>query len=154
MRIMLILAALFAVPAIAQNTIGGSGGVDILGKGIFESSGGAFQVSETADTNFDSLQVGDDKAIAFGMPGGWPWQSGNKPAAATNNLEIKKNQDSGNCTCCQRGCDTASLCGNVSPCRDCCIKLNLEQIKVGNRYAMAYGPASAANYIKIVTNQN
>jgi hypothetical protein len=154
MRIMLILAVLFAVPAIAQNTIGGSGGVDVLGKGIFETSGDGFQLSGTADTNLDSLQVGDDKATAFGMPGGWPWLSRNGPATATNNLEIKKNQDSGKCTCCQGRCDKVSPCDNVSPCRDCCIKLNLEQIKVGNRYAMAYGPASAANYIKIVTNQN
>ena len=36
---------------------------------------------------------------------------------------------------------------------DCCIKVNIEQINVGNREAMAFGPASAANYIKIVTNQ-
>jgi len=150
---MLILAALFAVPAIAQNTIGGSGGMDVLGKGIFETNGGAFQFPGGADTNFDSLKVGNDKAIAFDMPDGWPWLSKNGPAA-TNDLEIEKNQDSGKCTCCQRGCDNVSPYDNVSPCHECCTKMNMEQIEVGNRYAMAYGSASAANYIKIVTNQN
>ena len=63
---------------------------------------------------------------------------------ATNNLEIKKNQDSGECECCSSG--------NAS-CQDCCIKVNLEQVTVGNRDAMAYGLSEATNNVKIVTNQ-
>ena len=123
--------------------IAGNGGVDILGKdgGIFETDGSAFKFPEFQDTNVDSLTVGNDKALAFGNM----W--GNIDPTATNNLEIKKNQDSGECTCCNGGID------NASPCQDCCIKVNLEQVKVGDREAMAFGFASATNNVKIVTNQ-
>jgi len=38
-------------------------------------------------------------------------------------------------------------------CQDACLKVNIEQIKVGNREALAFGSASATNNIKIVTNQ-
>jgi hypothetical protein len=119
--------------------LAGNGGVDILGTGIFETDGAAFRFPSMQDTNIDSLDVGNDKALAFGNI----WQK-TPIATATNNLEIKKNQDSGECN---------RIIDNVSPCQDCCIKVNLEQIKVGNREAMAFGRASAANYIKIVTNQ-
>ena len=123
--------------------IAGNGGVDILGKdgGIFETEGSAFKFPEFQDTNVDSLTVGNDKALAIGNL----W--GNIDPTATNNLEIKKNQDSGECTCCHGGID------NASPCQDCCIKVNLEQVKVGNREAMAFGFASATNNVKIVANQ-
>jgi len=123
--------------------IAGNGGVDILGKdgGIFETEGSAFKFPEFQDTNVDSLTVGNDKALAIGNL----W--GNIDPTATNNLEIKKNQDSGECTCCNGGID------NASPCQDCCIKVNLEQVKVGNREAMAFGFASATNNVKLVTNQ-
>ncbi len=77
--------------------------------------------------------------MAFGNA----WQR--SPATfATNNLEIKKNQDSGVCNCCSNG--------NTS-CQDCCIKVNIDQIKIGNRESMAFGFASATNNAKIVTNQ-
>lgn len=158
--IMLVLAAaLFAVPAVAQMAVGGSGGVDVLGKGIFETDGGAFQFPVVADTNFDSLQVGNDKALAFGTPDGWPWIFSNGPTVATNNLEIKKNQDTGKCECCKDKCDDrgaeASLEGGhyYSECQDCCLNQNIEQIKVGNRDVMAFGFATATNNVKIVTNQ-
>ena len=123
--------------------IAGNGGVDILGKdgGIFETDGSAFKFPEFQDTNVDSLTVGNDKALAIGNL----W--GNIDPTATNNLEIKKNQDSGECTCCNGGID------NTSPCQDCCIKVNLEQVKVGDREAMAFGFASATNNVKLVTNQ-
>ncbi len=119
----------------------GSGSVDILGKngGIFETDGSAFRFPELTDTNVDSLTVGNDKALAIGSF----WRRG-PMAVATNNLEIKKNQDSGACECCSSG--------DVS-CQDCCIKVNLEQINVGNRNAMAFGFAAATNNVKIVTNQ-
>ena len=128
------------VPAMSQDYgLAGNGGVDILGTGIFETDGVAFRFPSMQDTNIDSLYVGNDKALAFGNI----WQK-TPIATATNNLEIKKNQDSGECN---------RIIDNVSPCQDCCIKVNLEQINVGNREAIAFGPASAANYIKIVTNQ-
>jgi hypothetical protein len=129
--------------------IAGNGGVDILGKegGIFETDGSAFRFPEFQDTNVDSLTVGNDKALAFGNP----W--GNIDPTATNNLEIKKNQDSGECTCCKDQTDCNSPRDRKSPCQDCCIKVNIDQIKVGNRVAMAFGFASATNNVKIVANQ-
>jgi len=139
----LVLAmAMLSVPVLSQG-IAGNGGVDILGRdgngGIFETEGSVFKFLEMQDTNIDSLTVGNDKALALGNL----WQK--RPiATAVNNLEIKKNQDSGECN---------RIIDNVSPCEDCCVKVNLENVNVGNRVAMAFGPASAANYIKIVTNQ-
>jgi len=137
----LVLAmAILSVPVMGQG-MSGSGNVDILGKngGIFETDGSAFRFPELTDTNVDSLTVGNDKALAIGSF----WHRG-PMAVATNNLEVKKNQDSGACECCNSG--------DVS-CQDCCIKVNLEQIKVGNRNAMAFGFAAATNNVKIVTNQ-
>jgi hypothetical protein len=126
--------------------MGSSGGVDILGAGIFEADGGAFQFPVMADTNFDSLSVGNDMANAFGTTWGWPHQNG--PASAVNNLVIKKNQDSGACdSCCGASGTLCDVCG------DACFAINGEQIKVGNRDAMAFGFANAANNVKIVTNQ-
>jgi hypothetical protein len=99
-------------------------------------------VDEYQDTNVDTLTVGNDKALAFGNI----WQK-TPIATATNNLEIKKNQDSGECNqadCCQV---------DGLPCTDCCVKVNIDQINVGNREAMAFGFASATNNVKIVANQ-
>jgi len=140
---MVLAMALLAVPVLSQG-MGGNGGVDVLGKdgGIFETEGSAFQFPEFQDTNVGSVTVGNDKALAFGNI----WQK-NPATTATNNLEIKKNQDSGECVCCNSGND------NASPCQDCCVKVNIDQIKVGNREALAFGGASASNNIKIVTNQ-
>jgi hypothetical protein len=136
--ILVLAMAMLSVPVMAQG-FGGHGGVDILGRdgsgGIFETEGAAFRFPEFQDTNVDSLTVGNDKAMAFGNI----WQHPSL-ATATNNLEIKKNQDSGEC----------------EPCGDCidpCIKVNIDQISVGNREAMAFGFASATNNIKIVANQ-
>jgi len=141
MGVVLVLAmAILSVPVMGQG-MSGSGSVDILGKngGIFETDGSAFRFPELTDTNVDSLTVGNDKALAIGSF----WHRA-PMAVATNNLEIKKNQDSGACECCSSG--------DVS-CQDCCIKVNLEQINVGNRNAMAFGFAAATNNVKIVTNQ-
>jgi hypothetical protein len=137
----LVLAmAILSVPVLSQGIVG-NGGVDILGKngGIFETEGSAFKFPEAQNTNIDSLTVGNDRALALGNI----WQK-TPVTTATNNLEIKKNQDSGECD---------SIISNSSPSKDCCVKVNLELINVGDRTAMALGPASAANYIKIVTNQ-
>jgi hypothetical protein len=130
MGVLLVLAiAMLSVPVMAQG-ISGSGGVDILGTngGIFETDGSAFRFPELADTNFDSLTVGNDKALAIGSF----WNRG-PMAVATNNLEIKKNQDSGAC--------------------DSCLKVNVEQVTVGNRNALAFGSAAAVNNVKLVLNQ-
>jgi hypothetical protein len=120
--------------------IAGSGEVDILGDGIFETDGSAFRFPVFQDTNIDILNVGNDKAMAFGSSDLFA----RKPIA-TNNLEIKKNQESGECEPC--GID------NVSPCQDACIKVNIDQIQVGNRDALAFGPASSTNNVKVVANQ-
>jgi hypothetical protein len=143
--------AFITVPVMAQNAMGSSGGVDILGtelgRGIFETDGSAFQFPALADTNYDSVIVGNDKATAFGTT--WGWMNHYGPANAVNNLEIKKNQDSGTCdSCCTE--DSGVEC---AVCQDACLKANIEQIKVGNRDTMAFGFANAANNVKIVTNQ-
>ena len=137
----MLAIAMLSLPVMAQQGIAGNGGVDILGQngGIFETEGSAFRFPEFQDTNVDTLIVGNDRALAFGNA----WQKA--PATfATNNLEIKKNQDSGECNCCSNG--------NVS-CQDCCVKVNIDQIKVGNRDALAFGFAAATNNVKLVANQ-
>jgi hypothetical protein len=141
----LVLAiAMLSLPAMAQGNYGlaGSGGVDILGTGIFETDGSLIRFPEMQDTNIDTLTVGNDKALAFGNI----WQK-TPLATATNNLEIKKNQDSGVCEPC------LDETGLLVSCVDPCIKVNIDQIKVGNREAMAFGFASATNNVKIVANQ-
>ena len=141
--LMVLALAMISVPVWGQG-LAGSGGADILGKngGIFETEGSAFQFPVSQDTNVDTLTVGNDRALAFGNP----WRRAHE-TVATNNLEIKKNQDSGECVCCNGGID------NASPCHDCCIKVNMEQVNVGNREAMAFGSATATNNIKVVVNQ-
>jgi len=148
-RIEIVLAvALLAVPAMAS-------GADVLGTygGIFETEESAFNFPASQDTNIESLTVGNEKAMAFNNI----WQKIGF-ASATNNLEIKKNQDSGDCYCCQQDCDIVSpspgsRVANHTPCKDCCAKVNLDQISAGNRESFAFGHSSAENYVKIVTNQ-
>jgi hypothetical protein len=139
--VLVVAVAMLSVHVMAQGT-SGYGAVDILGKdgGIFETEGSAFSFPEFQDTNIDTVTVGNDRALAFGNI----WQK-NPGATATNNLEIKKNQDSGACICSNGGID------NASP--TCCIKVNMEQVNVGNREAMAFGSATATNNIKVVVNQ-
>jgi hypothetical protein len=141
----LILAiAMLSISAIAQDYgLAGTGGADILGTGIFETEGALTRFPEAQDTNIDTLDVGNDKALAFGNI----WQK-TPIATATNNLEIKKNQDSGECAPCLLD-DGETQIG----CSDTCIKVNVDQIKVGNREAMAFGFAAATNNVKIVANQ-
>ena len=136
----MLAIAVLSVPVMAQG-IAGNGGVDILGQngGIFETTGSAFRFPEYQDTNVDTLTIGNDKALAFGVP----WHKA-PVTFATNNLEIKKNQDSGACDCCS---------DNSVSCQDCCIKVNIDQIKVGNRDALAFGFAAATNNVKVVANQ-
>ncbi len=137
--------AALAAPAMAHSAMAGTDGVDILGQGIFETEGTAFQLPES-DTNFDSIEVGNDNARAIGIGfGAFPFNH-DVGAVAKNNLEIKKNQDSGDC-------------------KDCCTKYNVEHIEVGSRSAFAVGigtgvgpfadntGAVAENNVKIVTNQ-
>jgi hypothetical protein len=142
----------------AQSAAAGTGGVDILGQGIFETGGSAFKFPVEADTNFDSVKVGNDNAFAVGIGLGFFPFSNNAGATARNNLEIKKNQNSGDCVPCQ-SLDSSNCC------KDACTKYNVEQIEVGSRNAMAIGVgvgvgpfsansgAIAENNIKIVTNQ-
>ena len=142
---MVLAIAILSLPVMAQGNYGlaGSGGVDILGTGIFETEGSLIRFPEAQDTNIDTLVVGNDKALAFGNI----WQK-TPLATATNNLEIKKNQDSGACAPCLLD-DGETPIG----CSDTCIKVNVDQISVGNREAMAFGFAAATNNVKIVANQ-
>jgi hypothetical protein len=140
---------MLSISAMAQNDYGlaGSGNVDILGTGIFETDGSLIRFPEAQDTNIDTLEVGNDRALAFGNI----WQK-TPLATATNNLEIKKNQDSGMCRYCN---ETTYLPDGtiIDGCSDCCTKVNIDQIKVGDRNAMAFGFAAATNNVKIVANQ-
>ena len=144
---MVLAIAILLAPVMATDAYGGDG-VDILGDGIFETDGSAFSFPvDYTDTNYDSVQVGDDKATAFGTDSGFPFGFRNGPANAQNNLEIKKNQDSGICEPCVGEDEYGEFCTNP------CLNLNIEQIKVGDREALAFGFASAVNNVKIVTNQ-
>ena len=141
---MALAIAMISIPAMAQGNYGlaGSGGVDILGTGIFETDGALVKFPEAQDTNIDTLNVGNDKALAFGNI----WQK-TPIATATNNLEIKKNQDSG------VSHNVTDLINGLYDCTDCAVKVNVDQITVGNREAMAFGFATATNNVKIVANQ-
>lgn len=152
---MLVLAVV-VIPIMAQDGYGGKG-TDILGNGIFESSEG-LKVPIVADTNFDSITVGNDNAKAYGFEGFFPF-TGPK-AKAENNLEIKKNQQVGQCECCDKSREPTCYgniegrLNNCSPCQDCCTTVNIDQIHVGDRNANAFGSASAAvNNVKLIFNQ-
>ena len=146
--------AAFVAPALAQTAMIGSGGVDILGEGIFETGAGAFRFPAAVNANYDSIDVGNDRARAFGFgPTGQfgLFNDNTKQVTAQNNLKIKKNQDTGD----------SQTCSACSP------KYNIEQVKVGNRDAFALGAGSlqvgifsrnaisvlAQNNVEIVTNQ-
>jgi len=143
--------AMLSVSALAE-----CDGAGVLASGIFETEESTIKFPAAQDTNIDSLQVGNDRALAYGSI----FQRTPK-ATATNNLEIKKNQDSGKCKsgndeCCDPYVITYE--GGVKTmeshdCKDCCIKVNVDQIKVGNRDALAFGFAAATNNVKIVANQ-
>jgi len=66
-----------------------------------ETEGIAFKFSVEADTSYDSVKVGSDNAFAVGFGVGIIPFTNNADAIARNNLEIKKNQNSGECACCQ-----------------------------------------------------
>jgi hypothetical protein len=147
--------AAFAAPALAQSAMIGSGGVDIIGQGIFETGAGAFKFPAAANANYDSIDVGNDRAMAIGAgvgPGIGLLGANFGTVSATNHLKIKKNQDTGD----------AQTCSACSP------KYNIEQVKVGSRMATAIGAGvgrtigglafnvggvSATNDVEIVTNQ-
>jgi hypothetical protein len=134
-------------------------GTDILGNGIQEINGPVPQCADNeckdkdlkcpiqTDTNFDRMTVGNDYAWAWGDYGWFPFS--NKPAKATNNLEIKKNQQVGPCESCCKGNNPDSC----SACKDACLLANIDQVRIGDRTALAFGNAEATNNEKIVLNQ-
>ena len=128
----------------AQGAFDGKG-TDILGNGIFESSDGLkFPEAALSDVNFDSITVGNDNAVSMGWGGFFPFD--NAPAKAINNLEVKKNQQVGASECCQ-------ALDSSSPCKDCSILTNIDQVHIGDRTARAFGNAEAVNNVKLVLNQ-
>jgi hypothetical protein len=144
-----MVMAMVAIPAIAQDAAIGTGGVDILSNGIFETGDCAFKFPIVTDTNFDNIIVGNDYARAIG------WGD---PATAENNLEIKKVQNVGPCaSCCKTGQKDAAiddLNAECPSCQDACTTVNIEQIKIGDRNAQAFGFASSAvNNQKILVDQ-
>jgi len=150
--VLAMAVAALAVPAMAQSAIVGNGGVDVLGQGIFETQGSAFKFPAAANTNYDSIEVGNDQALAIGVGGQFgPFGLNSAAVTAQNNLKIKKNQDS----------------GDALTCETCSPKYNVEQVVVGSRSATAIGvgvqgafpfarnaaSSLAQNNIEIVTNQ-
>jgi hypothetical protein len=146
--IAMLALAIIAVPAMAQDASAmGGAGTDILGNGIFECGDNAFKFPILADTNFDSITVGDDNARAIGFEGMFPFFG--PKAKAENNLEIKKNQQVGPCeSCCKAGSPES-----CSACQSACTTVNIDNVKVGDRTAQAYGNAEAVNNVKLVLNQ-
>ena len=142
-----------AVAMLSVSALAGCDSEAVMASGIFETEESSIKFPAAQDTNIDSLQVGNDKALAYGSL----FQKTPK-ATATNNLEIKKNQDSGACraTCCDPWVATDDGKGATMQshdCKDCCIKVNVDQIKVGNRDALAFGFAAAENNVKICADQ-
>jgi hypothetical protein len=145
--------AAFAVPAMAQSAMIGSGSVDIIGQGIFETGAGAFKFPAAANANYDSIEVGNDRARAIGFGAGQAglFNDNLKQVTAQNNLKIKKNQDTGD----------SETCSACSP------KYNIEQVKVGSRDTLAIGFGAyqgglfngntmsvlAQNNVEVATNQ-
>ena len=128
----------------------------VMDMGKFETGDFIIKFPAAQDTNIDSLVVGNDKARAYGSI-----FMRTPKATATNNLEIKNDQDSGACPnqCCMNTLSSSesTQAGPVvlqtADCADCCIKVNVDQIKVGNRDALAFGFSSATNDVKILATQ-
>ena len=145
-----------AVAMLSVSALAGYDREGILASGIFETEESSIKFPAGQDTNIDSLEVGNDRALAIAR--------GVDPTA-TNNLEIKKNQDSGKCKngvdeCCMNWLNSTETIDNESmtrvqssDCTDCCIKVNVDQIKVGNRDALAFGFSAAENNVKISADQ-
>jgi hypothetical protein len=140
---------------LSVSALAGCDSKDVLASGVFETEESSIKFPAGQDTNIDSLEVGNDKALAYGSI-----FMRTPKATAVNNLEIKKNQDSGKCECCKDKLNSTepSRFGpsivETEDCVDCCIKVNVDQIKVGNRDALAFGFAAAENNVKIVANQH
>jgi hypothetical protein len=119
----------------------------VLGEAIFETKN-AITFPAGQNANFDQLIVGNDKAIAvepaFNRFGFDP--------KAENNLEIIKKQTTvDNCSPC---CSAEVYDTDCEACADACSLVNVEQVKVGDRMALASGPhAFATNNVKIVAIQ-
>ena len=146
-----------AVAMLSVSALAGCDGEGVLASGIFETEESSIKFPAGQDTNIDSLEVGNDKALAYGSI-----FMRTPKATAVNNLEIKKNQDSGACPdeCCMNTLTSAEptqagpITVQTADCTDCCIKVNVDQIKVGNRDTLAFGFAAAENNVKIVANQH
>ena len=147
------IAMVLAVAMLSVSALAGCNSEAVLASGIFETEESSIKFPAGQDTNIDSLQVGNDKAFAYGSI-----FMRTPKATATNNLEIKKNQDSGKCPteCCKNTLESTDVDGSslvTKDCVDCCIKVNVDQIKVGNREALAFGYAVAENNVKICADQ-
>ncbi|MCJ7444041.1 MAG: hypothetical protein MUO26_05855 [Methanotrichaceae archaeon] len=142
LAVAMVLAS-FAAVAIAQNS--GCDDCSVLGQAEFLSNPITFVAGQ--DTNIDQLEVGNDKAFAYGP--GWGWAA---DPHATNNLLIEKSQHAvDNCSPC---CTENSVGLDCEACKNGCSVVNIEQIKVGSRTATAIGPSTwATNNVKIVATQ-
>jgi len=149
--------AMLSIPGASKEDLDMLGGYEA--DTILESDEASIIFPEIADSNYDILTIGNDKSFAFGP---------RIDPIAANNLEISKNQDSGDCGCCKSSykripiyvnSTMQNMKGNqnnpleISTCQDCCIKVNIDRINVGDRAAIAIGFSEAANNEKILANQ-
>jgi hypothetical protein len=152
---MVIALAAIAVPAV---TASGSCNEHMQGEAAFGPGKIAFPSGQ--DSNFDQLTVGNDQAIAAGVPGWFFWGD----PVAKNNLNIEKVQKSvKECkSCCEAREETkdgkeVEIGESPDKCQSCqnaCSLVNLEQIHVGTRIAIASGPRTLAeNNVNIKTVQ-
>ncbi|MDD1742414.1 MAG: hypothetical protein LUQ47_03680 [Methanotrichaceae archaeon] len=143
-----MMVSALAALAMASGERGGCKDGDCgLGEAIFETKN-AITFPTGQNANFDQLVVGNDKAIAVApLFNRFGWDP-----KAENNLEIIKKQETiDNCSpCC--GSDLYEL--ECDSCADACSLVNVDQIKVGDRTAIASGPHTfATNNVKIVAIQ-
>lgn len=148
---------MLSIPGVSSEDLNMLGGDEA--DTVLESDGASIIFPEPADSNYNFLTIGNDKAFAFGPK---------IDPIATNNLEIKTSQDSGDCRCCNSSYKRIPIYVNstmqsmqsnqnspfeISTCQDCCIKMNIDRIKAGDRTAIAFGFSEATNNQKIAADQ-
>jgi len=154
---MVLAVAAIAVPAV---TADGGCKDSVLGEAVFQTGDISFPAGQ--DANFDQINVGNDKAIAVAGPMRF---FGFDPVAK-NTLNIDKVQKSlQECkSCCETDQKEMPQGATVmefgpspdhcSACQNACSLINVEQIKVGDRTAIASGPSTTAeNTVNIKTAQ-
>ena len=144
--VIVLAAALFMVPALVLAEEHQANG------GALRSDGTELSFPDLTNANFDGVTTGSDSALAFGPE--WGFKS-SIPPKAENNLELKKDQETGMSGINTTSPEQAAFMGATgqTPHNITDPTINVEQIKLGNRQALAFGSATATNNIKITVVQ-